>query len=398
MYRACLLALAWLVIGVVDRAGAQAGRPSLFLERDGAAVFLRVEEQRFNPLAGHTPARAVVGANLGERPGASFTINTPGEVLLEHVVAERMKHGIRLDRTGPSYIYDYRYERFDGDGGIYGAAIKLGAGGATNGATYVQRVFADAQQQPDASYHRSNTDFIGIETGSGPVFVRDVTARNFGDAGIDAKSGPVYVLNATISNMHRPLRAWPHVEIVIVNSIVNAAPGHGQIWISDASASVRYYNVLWCQGAETPSRSDPRCRPHPWLIEGDAITPAQASARVTELNADPLVHSDTFFQTRYDRIVIESSADQGAHWRTLAALNAGDPSGPPLGDLRYRIPPNLALGENWFRALCFNSSAHRTPVSSNVLNGLGGAVSITAPTIQHHLDMIQSIDHRRSRR
>lgn len=344
-----------------SQAAAQAPRPELLLERDGDVVYLRVEEQRYSPLGDEPPTQRVAGQQLGHQPGDSFTIDRPESALIEHVVGTRMKYGVRLDHTRTVWIYDYRYERFDGDGGIYGAAIKIGASGGVGGPTYIQRVVADGGQTPDSTYRRSNTDFVGVELNSGEVLIRDVTGRNFGDAGIDTKSGPVYVMNATLENAHRMLRAWAGVEIVIANSIVNAAPGHAQIWLADATASVRYYNVLWCEGASNPAPGDPHCRMRPWLVEGDDIDAEAAARHVTALSANPLPRLSPFFRTHADAIVIEYSTDRGAHWRRLAVANAGDEDGPPRGDPRYRLPRNLAQADDWFRARMLTDGALGPP-------------------------------------
>src|SRR5262249_35578385 len=157
----------------------------------------------------------------------------------------------------------------------------------------------------------------------------------------------------------------------IANSIINAAPGHAQIWLADVTASVRYYNVLWCEGARDPSPDDPTCRTRPWLIEGDDIAPEAAAGRVTELNRNPLPEVSPFFRTRAAGVVIEYSSDRGAHWRRLDLLNAGDDSGPPRGDPRYRVPASLERGENWFRARILEDGALGPP--SSIVTATGEA-------------------------
>lgn len=369
MIRAVILALTATL--AASQAAAQTSAPALFVERDGDAVYLRVETQRFSPFGARPPEQRVADRQLGRRPGDSFTINTPASVLIEHVVADHMKHGVRLDHTRTVSIYDYRYQSFDGGGGIYGAAIKLGASGGAEGPTYIQRVIGDGAQAPDASYHRSNTDFIGVELNSGEVLIRDVTGRRFGDAGVDSKSGPVYIMNATLEHTHRALRAWGGVEITIANSIVNAAPNHAQIWLADATASVRYYNVLWCQGASNPAPGDPHCRMQPWLIEGDDMDAQAAARRVTELSANPLPRVSPFFGGATDAIVIEYSSDHGAHWRPMRIANAGDDNGPPRGDPRFRVSADLDAANVWFRARTRQDGALGPPSRTVTGNGAG---------------------------
>lgn len=319
-------------------------------DHDGTA-YLRVIEQTYSPFGGVGPDRTIKDQHLGPAPGSNNVIEGPQSTLVSNVDVEQMKHGLTLQDSAMVSIYDYTYTRFDGGGSIFGAAIKLGDNGRpTNGSTYIQRVVADGMQAPDATYKVSNNDFVGVEPDSGPIYIRDVTGRNFGDAGVDTKSTQVYIMNATLDGGHRMLRAWPGVEIILVNSIVNAAPDHAQGWISDATSTIRYYNTLWCQNSKQPSISDSNCRTAPWLVEGETVPFTVAAARFIPLSENPLPGISPFFKTGIDQIVAEYSKDGGKTWTELSLPNSGGPGSAPIGDLRYRIQLNLADGDYRFRA------------------------------------------------
>ncbi|HWA01080.1 MAG TPA: hypothetical protein VG841_12275 [Caulobacterales bacterium] len=351
-------------------------RPTLYLDRDpDGARYIRVEEPRYDPFAGTTPGQSLVNRTTG--PAAGVSNNLVGNVttLVSNVDVTGMKYGVDLMGTNKTSIYDFSYVRWQGGGDIYGSAIKIGGNDrSTNGSTYIQRVFADAMQQPDPSYTISNTEFLGVEYEDGPIFVRDVTGRHFGDAGIDTKSGPVYVMNATLSEGHRMLRVWPGVTLVIANSIINASAGQTQIWIGDATASVQYYNTLWCVGATTGTASDPHCRTKPWVIEGNSISSAEAAQRVTALNTNPLPSKSVLFTTQIDQIVIQASANGGSSWTTLSFPNAGRSGSPPIGDTRYRIPAGYTAATCLFRAYYMKGGA-KTGVTSRTMNGSGAYVN-----------------------
>jgi hypothetical protein len=262
-----------------------------------------------------------------------------------------MKHGLTLQESAMVAIYDYSYTKFDGNGSIHGAAIKLGDNDRpTNGAVYIQRVAADGMQAPDATYSVSNNDFLGVETDSGEIYMRDVTGKNFGDAGVDTKSTQVYIMNATLSNAHRMVRAWPNVEIVLVNSIINAAPGHAQGWVYDGTSTIRYYNTLWCMNAAAPSKDSSECSSTPSVVEGENISSAEAAGRFIPLQSNPLPGLSSFFRTEVEEIVVEYSSNGGASWQALALPNTGAAGSAPVGDTRYAIPFDLDDGDYRFRA------------------------------------------------
>lgn len=334
-------------------AGQTVYRPTLYIEQsptDGTK-FLRVEEPLFDVFLEGTPQRTIADTAFGPQPGVNNVINGPASTLIRNVDVVRMKHGLTLQGSALVSIYDYTYTGFDGGGAIYGAAIKLGDNGLpTNGDTYIQRVVADGQQAPDATYKISNNDFIGVETDSDSIFIRDVTGGNFGDGGIDTKSTHIYLMNATLSGGHRMLRAWPGVEITLVNSVINASPGHGQAWIYDATAKISYYNTLWCENAVAPSAANANCSRTPLLLEGENMAFSDIAARLVPLSANPLPAVSPFFRTEMDQIVVETSTDNGGTWKTLTLTNTGGPGSPPVGDLRFAIPLDLAAANYLFRA------------------------------------------------
>lgn len=327
-------------------------RPTLRIEHDAdGTAYLRVAEQTFSPFGISGPTRVISNQRFGPAPGNNRLIEGAASTLIANFDIVQMKHGLTLQKSGAVSIVDYTYTGFAGDGSIFGAAIKLGDNDRpTSGATYVQRVVADGKQTPDATYKVSNTDFIGIEEDSGPVFVRDISASNFGDAGVDSKSNQIYIMNATLENAHRMIRAWPGVEITLVNVIVNAAPGHAQGWVYDDTATVRHFNTLWCLGASKPSAQNPDCRAAPWVVESDTLTESDIAKRFVALNANPLPGVSQFFRTRMDEIAAEYSLDSGDSWLSLPLLNAGRPGSAPVGDTRYRISLDLDDGAFQFRA------------------------------------------------
>lgn len=332
--------------------GGSGPQPEVLIEHDpDGAANIRVIEQTYNPLGATPPAKVIRDMTLGPAPGVNNIIaNVPSaEVLNVDVV--KMKHGLMLANTGTVWINDYNFTQFDGGGQIWGAAIKLGDSAKGSQAfTYIQHVFADGMQKPDGTYKVSNTDFIGIEGESGPVYVRDVTGRNFGDAGVDSKSSRVYIMNATLDGGHRMVRAWQNVEIILVNSIVNTSPGHSQGAIFDTTGTVRYYNTLWCQDAHPATIESAKCGTTPWLVEGEDLPVTVAAARFIPLSSNPLPAISPFFNTSIDQIVVESSRDGGKTWTPLSLSNTGGPGKPPMGDPRYAIPLNLADAVYQFRA------------------------------------------------
>jgi hypothetical protein len=327
-------------------------RPALRIEHDAdGAAYLRVIEQTFSPFGATGAVRVMSNQRFGPAPGSNRLIEGAASTLIAKFDIVEMKHGLTLQQSGAVSIIDYTYVGFDGDGSIFGAAIKLGDNDRpTDGPTYIQRVSADGKQAPDPTYKVSNTDFIGIEDDSGPVFVRDVSARNFGDAGVDSKSNQIYVMNATLEGAHRMIRAWPGVEITLVNVIINAAPGHAQGWVYDDTATIRHFNTLWCLNASKPSAGSPDCRAAPWIVESDTLTENDTAKRFVALATNPLPGVSPFFRTSMDEIVAEYSVDDGDIWISLPLLNAGRAGSPPVGDTRYRIPFDLDDGAFLFRA------------------------------------------------
>jgi len=343
-------------------------RPTLRIERDANdAAYLRVVEQTFSPFGATGAARVMKNQRFGPAPGSNRLIEGAASTLIANFDLVQMKHGLTLQQSGTVSIIDYTYAGFAGDGSIFGAAIKLGDNGRpTGGPTYIQRVSADGKQAPDATYKVSNTDFIGIEEDSGPVFVRDVTARNFGDASVDSKSNQIYIMNATLEGTHRMIRAWPGVEITLVNVIVNAARGHAHGWVYDDTATIRYFNTLWCLNASTPSADSPDCRTAPWVVESDTLTESETTKRFVALSTNPLPGVSPFFRTSMDEIVAEYSLDSGESWISLPLLNAGRAGSPPVGDTRYRIPLDLDDGAFQFRAHYRLNGANVGEISSPI--------------------------------
>ncbi len=325
----------------------------MYIEQNGSdgVKYLRVEEPPFDPFQQAAAQRVIADRKFGPGPGANNVISGTETTQIRNVDVVDMKHGFTLQGSGKVHIYDYTYTRFAGGGSIFGAGIKLGDNGApTNGDTYIQRVVADGMQAPDGTYKVSNNDFIGVEEDSDAIFIRDVTGGNFGDAGVDTKSTRVYLMNATLSGGHRMLRAWPGVEIVVVNSIINSSPGHTQGWVYDGTAKISYYNTLWCQHASSPSASDAACSRTPLAVEGEDMSFSDASARFFQLPSNPLPQVNAFFQTRIDQIIVEASRDSGSSWQVVSLPNTGGAGAAPVGDTRYRIPLDLNSGNYIFRA------------------------------------------------
>lgn len=330
-------------------------RPTLFIEHDAGDgfVYIRVQEQTYDPFAPGTPQRIIADKNFGPAAGTNNDVTGNLTTLIRNVNVVQMEHALDIFGNNTTSIYNYTDTQFSGDGSIFGAAIKLGDQNQPNhGGTYIQRVTGDGKQAPDATYTVSNTDFIGIEVSSGPIYVRDVTGRNWGDAGIDTKSTGVYVMNATLQSGNRMLDVWPGVDVVLVNTIVNAAAGHSQAWLSDNTSSIHYYNTIWCYAAAAPSASSPDCSTSPNVahIEGENITSAQAAARIFPLSSNPLEAVSPFFHSQVEHIVLQYSDDNGATWHDMSVPNTGGAGSAPIGDTRYRIPLDLNAANYRFRA------------------------------------------------
>ena len=180
------------------------------------------------------------------------------------------------------------------------------------------------------------------------------------------------VMNATLEHSHRMLRAWPGVEIIIVNSIVNGTAGHSQGWVYDGTSTIRYYNTLWCMDAANPGPNDPNCRTTPWVVEGEEIATTVAQARFIPLAENPLPGISPFFKTGIDQISAEYSRDGGSTWQALTLPNSGGPGSAPIGDPRYKIPLNLADANYLFRASYMKNSA-KVGATSVVIDEAGTA-------------------------
>jgi hypothetical protein len=258
------------------------------------------------------------------------------------------KYGAHIVGSGQVSIYDFSSVGWNGGGSIHGAAIKIERSSAAP--TYIQRVFADEQQQPDPTYNLRNVDFLGVETDSSPIYVRGATGRNVSDGGVDTKSTGVALMNVTLSGANRGLRAWDDVEITIVNSIINVSPTFAQAWVYDNTSTIRYYNVLWCIGATDPTPTDPNCTANPTVVEDDNVSGSNLD-RMVALASNPLPALSPFFATQIDQIVVEYSTNNGASWQAMTLPNAGGGGLPaPVGDTRYRIPLNLNSANYVFRA------------------------------------------------
>jgi hypothetical protein len=319
-------------------AAAQTLRPLVHLESDPDGTrYVRVMERSY---AAFTPASTIQNISSGPRINITSALAT----LVRNVSFRNVKYGVNITGDGMVSIDNMHFIDWNGGGDIHGAAIRVGR---DNGAaTYIQRVFADGQEAPDASYDRSNTDFISIERNSAPVFVRYATGRRFGDAGVDAKSN-VALMNVTINGAHRTLRIWSGATLTIANAIINVPQGHEQVWMQQSSSRLRYYNTLWCIGSANPSPNDSACSTNPTTIGVDGISVGQARQQMEALSSNPLT-SNSFFATEIDRVVIEYSNNNGSTWTTMATGGASGRA--PYGDTRYRIPFNLNSGTYRFRA------------------------------------------------
>lgn len=348
-------------------------QPVLFIEKDpDGATYLRVQEHRHEPFAAD---RVIADRAMGPSPGVNFVIEGDEKTHIKNVDAVEMKYGLTLQQSADVSIYDYTYNQFNGGGSIYGAAIKLGDNGRpTNGSTYIQRVVADGKQQPDSTYKVSNNDFLGVEFDSDSIYVRDATGKNFGDAGVDSKSGPIYMMNVTLESAHRMVRAWHETEIILVNSIINAADGRTQAWLMSEKGTIRHYNTLWCEGAVDPSPTNPKCKSSPWKIEGEDVPASVAATRIIPLQDNPLPKVSPFFTTGIDEIVAEYSKDGGKTWNKLDLPNTGGPGSAPIGDPRYKLPLNLSDADYLFRA-SYLKNGGRVGETSRAIDETGEAAA-----------------------
>jgi hypothetical protein len=153
-----------------------------------------------------------------------------------------------------------------------------------------------------------------------------------------------------------------------LNLLLTAA-GHSQGWIYDGTATIRYYNTLWCENSANPSKDDPSCSANPRVIEGDQANVTVAQARFIPMSSNPLPGVSSFFNTGIDQIWAEYSSDGGARWSALSLANAGEPGTPPVGDTRYKIPLDLNAGNYLFRAQYYLNGTAAGPVSVTVDEG-----------------------------
>lgn len=347
--------------GAEDATAQSTLRPLVYIESDpGGARYVRVMERGYTAFA---PARTLQNLNSSPRINVTGALAT----LVRNATVRNAEYGVYI--SGPSLVSidNLNFIDWNGGGEIYGAAVKVNR--SAPAATYVQRVFADGMETPDSSYSHSNTDFIGVERNSAPVYVRYATGRNFGDAGIDAKSN-VAAMNVTISGVHRGLRIWSGVTLTITNAIINVPRGHEQVWMQRPTSRLRYYNVLWCVGSNNPSPNDPACTTSPTAIGVDGITLAQARRQMTSYSSNPLANS--FFASQIDRIVIEYSSNGGSSWRVMAS--GGAAGRPAYGDTRYRIPFSLASANYLFRVRFERNGARVGDYA--VINEAGRLVSV----------------------
>lgn len=336
-------------------------RPIVSIETDAnGTANVRVSEQVYSPF---TPS-----VTIENQTDDRFNLLSDVPIALRNVRSRDSRYGIFVANHSSVSVDRYSFINWEGQGSIYGGAIKLDRSGAAP--TFLQRIFADGQSAADGSYSVSNTDFIGVEHNGAPLYVRGATGRNFGDGGVDAKSN-VYLMNITIDGAHRGLRAWSNSTITIANAIINVPAGHQHVWLYDGTSSVRYYNVLWCVGATNPSPSNSACSTRPTVVTGDKISSTQARQRVVALTSNPLPAMSNFFRTQIDRIVVEYSSNGGSTWRAMAS--GGATGRPPLGDTRYRVPFSLSSGTYLFRAH-FERNGARVG-SSIVVNEAGQTVS-----------------------
>ena len=344
-------------------AGAQSTlRPLVYIEADpSGARYVRVLERITSPF---TPQRTI--QRLASSPRINITNSS--RTLVRDVTVSNAEYGVYISGSAPVSIENFNCIGWNGGGEIYGGAIKVNR--SQPNATYIQRVFADAMEAPDSSYDRSNTDFIGVERNSAPVYVRYATGRNFGDAGFDAKSNAA-LMNVTIDGAHRGLRVWSGVTLTIANAIINVPTGHEQVWMQGATSRLRYYNVLWCVGSTDPSPSDPRCATSPTAIGVDGITVSRAREQMTRLSTNTLT-SNAFFATQIDRIVVQYSRDGGRTWNAMAS--GGSAGSAPRGDTRYRIPFSLTSATYLFRAYFERNGARVGSIAT--VNEAGQIISV----------------------
>lgn len=302
---------------------------------------MRVLEQIYNPFPNGAQRTF---ANLNSLPKVDGSQST----IVTNVHVTEPKYGVHVIGSGAVSIYNFSSIGFNGSGSIHGAALKVERSSAAP--TYIQRVFADARQQPDPTYNVRNVDFLGIERNGAPVYIRGATGRNVSDGGVDTKSTNVRLMNVTLTGAYRGLRAWNGAEITIANSIVNVAPGSAHVWVYDNTSTISYYNVLWCVGAANPTPTDPNCATDPTVVHEDSVS-GDPRARLIALSSNPLPAVSPFFATQIDQIVVEYSANGGATWQTMSLPNAGGGALPaPVGDTRYRIPFDLNAADYVFRA------------------------------------------------
>ncbi|MEO0334823.1 MAG: hypothetical protein AAF202_00400 [Pseudomonadota bacterium] len=256
------------------------------------------------------------------------------DVSLHNIHLGLTKTGMKIRNNRHTSVYDLSFDDFENTRDQYGMVMSVGtkleSGDNTNsGYTYVQNVYADGHEEPLVRYHESNRDFMMIEGGSGPIYVRDVTAKNVSDSFFDTK-GPstLYIMNATLDSAHYALRVRNNVELIIVNSVVNVPKGEFLAQV-EAGASLKYYNVSW-NGQETIA---------PELVKGkyQVTSDEEALNYITKLNSNPLRGVSDFFGSELDAVFVETSSD-GVNWSLVRSLGKKGDGMATQGDLRFEIP------------------------------------------------------------
>ncbi|MEO1066352.1 MAG: calcium-binding protein [Pseudomonadota bacterium] len=300
-------------------------QPTIYFETDdNGNQFLRVEESRLTDKNFQTTISDETVNN--SRYGFWVAREDTRSASLNDIDVSNAQNGIALIGTDTVSIYDYDFEGTSNRSSQYASAIRVGnrSDGDTRDVTYVQRVTADGEDRALRSYARDdNTDFLDLEAGNAPVYLRDLTASNFSDAIIDAKSD-VYIQNATFDEAYRVLRAHQGVDIYIANSELTSENGQALAWLAGSSSRIFYYNTTW-NGKSQPDASE---------IRGHRLTEEQTRARVIELDHNPLPDIDPFFETNVETIHIELF--RNGRWVALN-LDGGSAGVENIGDPRFDI-------------------------------------------------------------
>lgn len=270
--------------------------------------------------------RVIDGLSRSDRPGQSgvFESKTPGRTVRAMLLDfSRVKYGVTLRQTGESFFDRIAFDCVESNDRFGGAFRIGGAKKPTLGPTYLSRVEADGCDAADGDYGRRNTDFLIVERGVAPVYLRYSTASGFSDAMVDAKAD-VYIANATLSGGHRTLRAHDGARIWIVNSTVTSADRGALAWLGGPEARIFYHNVLW-NGRPTPDLSRIG-------FDGGA---RQDAGQIVRLDHNPLPDLSPFFGGTVESVAFEVRA--GGGWSRLAGGQFGAPEAPIAGDLIFDL-------------------------------------------------------------